>query len=92
MVSMPSGTSFARRWWLRAVLLGWTAIALAALLTSAGRVDRPFPGFLVAANLYLGATDLVSVQADRPSVEWRRRFIALLQGTEAKERGAARSA
>lgn len=42
--------------------------------------------------LPLGATDLVSVQADRPSVEWRRRFIALLQGTEAKERGAARSA
>ena len=31
-------------------------------------------------TLPLGRTDLVSVQADRCSVEWRRRFAALVEG------------
>ncbi len=31
----------------------------------------------------LGRTDLVSVQADRCSVEWRRRFAALVEGADA---------
>ena len=32
----------------------------------------------VPGVLPLGRTDLVSVQSDKPSVEWRRRFAALL--------------
>lgn len=34
----------------------------------------------VPGSLPLGRTDLVSVQADKPSVEWRRQFAALLDG------------
>ena len=32
----------------------------------------------VPGPLPLGRTDLVSVQSDKPSVEWRRRFLDLL--------------
>ncbi|MGI9623033.1 MAG: Rieske 2Fe-2S domain-containing protein [Acidimicrobiales bacterium] len=32
----------------------------------------------VPGSLALGRTDLVSVQSDKPSVDWRRRFLALL--------------
>jgi phenylpropionate dioxygenase-like ring-hydroxylating dioxygenase large terminal subunit len=35
----------------------------------------------VPGALPLGQTDLVSVQADRGSVEWRRQFIQFLEGT-----------
>ena len=38
------------------------------------RLDGPLP---------LGATDLVSVQADKASVEWRRRFAALISSSPA---------
>ena len=34
----------------------------------------------VPGVLPLDATALVSVQADKASVEWRRRFVALLEG------------
>ncbi|MGI9606239.1 MAG: Rieske 2Fe-2S domain-containing protein [Acidimicrobiales bacterium] len=34
----------------------------------------------VQGPLPLGQTDLVSVQSDKPSVEWRRRFLELLGG------------
>lgn len=33
----------------------------------------------VPGPLPLGRTDMVSVQADKPSVEWRRRFLALVE-------------
>ena len=33
----------------------------------------------VPGPLPLGRTDLVSVQSDKPSVEWRRRFLALVE-------------
>ncbi len=33
----------------------------------------------VPGSLPLGQTDLVSVQSDKPSVEWRRRFLALIE-------------
>jgi phenylpropionate dioxygenase-like ring-hydroxylating dioxygenase large terminal subunit len=35
----------------------------------------------VPGTLPLGRTDLVSVQSDRPSVEWRRRFAELIEVT-----------
>ena len=34
----------------------------------------------VPGSLPLGRTDLVSVQSDKPSVEWRRRFLELVEG------------
>jgi signal transduction histidine kinase len=74
---MPIGTSFARRWWLRVVLTGWAAIALFALLTSANRVERPFPGFIVAANLYLGATDLADWTGPRAGLAPLDRVVAV---------------
>ncbi|NIR39652.1 MAG: hypothetical protein GWN79_19565, partial [Actinobacteria bacterium] len=35
----------------------------------------------VPGPLPLGQTDLVSVQSDRPSVDWRRRFLSLVTST-----------
>ncbi|MFN3430941.1 MAG: hypothetical protein ACK46X_13425, partial [Candidatus Sericytochromatia bacterium] len=74
---MPIGTSTARHWWLRAVLAGWAAIALAALLTSANRVERPFPGFIVAANLTLGATDLTDWTGPQAGLAPLDRIVAV---------------
>ena len=37
----------------------------------------------VPGRLPLGRTDLVSVQSDKPSVEWRRQFAALLESGDA---------
>jgi phenylpropionate dioxygenase-like ring-hydroxylating dioxygenase large terminal subunit len=45
----------------------------------------------VPGVLPLDATTLVSVQADKASVEWRRRFIALLAGQESAASPAAGS-
>lgn len=57
MVDMPLWSLASRRV-LYLVLLLWALLAAGALYVSASRIGNPFPGFLLSANGFLGATDL----------------------------------
>lgn len=77
IAGMPFGSRLPTQQLLKAWLAAWAILVLASLWVGTERIGRPFPGFIVSDNLYIGATDLADWTGPKAGLVMLDRVVAV---------------